>query len=156
MTRLPQVDANRLIRALKRTGFVEDGQRGSHLSFWHPVKEISTTVPIHGDTLHEASESLSLQLTEVLNVVGAPPSFGAAQSLPMGQTLAGMAHADLNGDGRIVKGELSLSALSVGRFLPAPARITRVKTGKSNLRPKENQLPACSTRSIYIRPANHQ
>jgi hypothetical protein len=39
---------------------------------------------------------------------------------------------DLNGDGRIVKGELALAALSVGRFLPAPARTTRVKTGKSN------------------------
>lgn len=48
MTRLPQVDAVRLIRALKRAGFIEDEQRGSHLSLWHPVKEISTTVPIHG------------------------------------------------------------------------------------------------------------
>ncbi|MCI0392561.1 MAG: lytic transglycosylase domain-containing protein [Acidobacteria bacterium] len=63
---------------------------------------------------------------------------------------------DLNGDGRIVKGELSLSALSVGRFLPALARTTRVKTDKSNLPAKEDQPPARSTRSIYIRPANHQ
>jgi len=63
---------------------------------------------------------------------------------------------DLNGDGRIVKGELSLTALSVGRFLPAPARTTRVKSGKSNLPAKEGQLPSRSTRSIYIRPAKHQ
>jgi hypothetical protein len=63
---------------------------------------------------------------------------------------------DLNGDGRIVKGELSLAALSVGRFLPAPARTTRVKSGKSNLPAKEGQLPSRSTRSIYIRPAKHQ
>jgi hypothetical protein len=63
---------------------------------------------------------------------------------------------DLNGDGRIVKGELSLAALSVGRFLPAPARTTRVKTGNGNLPAKEDQLPSRSTRSIYIRPANHQ
>jgi hypothetical protein len=63
---------------------------------------------------------------------------------------------DLNGDGRIVKGELSLAALSVGRFLPAPARTTRVKTGKGNLPAKDAQPPARSTRSIYIRPANHQ
>jgi hypothetical protein len=63
---------------------------------------------------------------------------------------------DLNGDGRIVKGELSLTALSVGRFLPAPARTTRVKSSKSNLPAKEGQLPSRSARSIYIRPAKHQ
>jgi len=63
---------------------------------------------------------------------------------------------DLNGDGRIVKGELSLVALSVGRFLPAPARTTRVNTGNGDLPAKEDRPPARSTRSIYIRPANHQ
>jgi hypothetical protein len=63
---------------------------------------------------------------------------------------------DLNGDGRIVKGELSLAALSVGRFVPAPARTTHVKTGKDNLPTKESQAPARGTRSIYIRRANHQ
>jgi hypothetical protein len=63
---------------------------------------------------------------------------------------------DLNGDGRIVKGELSLAALSVGRFFPAPARTTRVKMGNGNLPVKKDQAPARSTRSIYIRPANRQ
>jgi len=63
---------------------------------------------------------------------------------------------DLDGDGRILKGELSLAALSVGRFLPAPARTTRVKMVNSNISVKEDQQPARSTRSIYIRPANGQ
>ncbi|MCI0664125.1 MAG: transglycosylase SLT domain-containing protein, partial [Acidobacteria bacterium] len=63
---------------------------------------------------------------------------------------------DLNGDGRIVKGELSLAALSIGRFLPAPAQTTRVKMGDGNLPVKKGQPPARSTRSIYVRPANHQ
>jgi Transglycosylase SLT domain len=63
---------------------------------------------------------------------------------------------DLNGDGRIVKGELGLTALSVGRFLPAPARTARVKIGKSNLPVKKVQPPARSTRSIFIRPTKHQ
>jgi hypothetical protein len=63
---------------------------------------------------------------------------------------------DLNGDGRIVKGELGLAALSVGRFLPAPARTTRVKTGKSNLPVKKDQPHARRTRSIFIRAANRQ
>ena len=63
---------------------------------------------------------------------------------------------DLNGDGRIVKGELGLAALSIGRFLPAQARTTRDKTGKSDLPVKKDQPPARSTRSIFIRPSNHQ
>lgn len=63
---------------------------------------------------------------------------------------------DLNGDGRIVKGELSLAALSVGRFMPAPARTTRIKISKGNLSVKEDRPPVRSTRSIYIRPAKHQ
>lgn len=48
MTRLPQVDAVRLIRALKRAGFVEHEQRGSHLTLKHPAKGHRTTVPVHG------------------------------------------------------------------------------------------------------------
>jgi hypothetical protein len=63
---------------------------------------------------------------------------------------------DLNGDGRIVKGELGLAALSVGRFLPAPERTKRVKMSKGDLPAKEDQSPARSTRSIFIRLANYQ
>lgn len=48
MTRLPQVDAARLIRALKRGGFVEHEHRGSHLALKHPVTGSRTTVPVHG------------------------------------------------------------------------------------------------------------
>ena len=63
---------------------------------------------------------------------------------------------DLNGDGRIVKGELGLAALSVGRFLPALTQTMSVKIGKDNPPLKKNQQPTRSTRSIYIRPANSQ
>ena len=48
MTRLPQLDAAKLIRALKRAGFVEHEQRGSHLTLKNPVTEFRTTVPVHG------------------------------------------------------------------------------------------------------------
>lgn len=48
MTRLPTLDATRLIRALKRAGFVEADQRGSHLTLWHPKTGRQTTVPVHG------------------------------------------------------------------------------------------------------------
>ena len=42
------MDAVRLIRALKRAGFAEDEQRGSHLALKHPVSGRRTTVPVHG------------------------------------------------------------------------------------------------------------
>jgi hypothetical protein len=63
---------------------------------------------------------------------------------------------DLNRDGRIVKGELSLAALSVGRFLPAPARATRAEMSKGDPPAKEGQAPARGARSIFIRPAKHR
>ena len=47
MSRLPNVNARKAIQALKRAGFVEDGQRGSHLYFWHEEKRLLTSVPIH-------------------------------------------------------------------------------------------------------------
>ena len=42
------MDAARLIRALKRAGFVVHEQRGSHLTLKHPFNGNRTTVPIHG------------------------------------------------------------------------------------------------------------
>ena len=51
MSRLPNLRPNKIIKALKRAGFVEDKQTGSHLTFWHPTKNLRTGVPIHpGDT----------------------------------------------------------------------------------------------------------
>lgn len=47
MTRLPTVNARKVIAALKRAGFEEAKQRGSHLYFWHPVRKLETSVPIH-------------------------------------------------------------------------------------------------------------
>jgi predicted RNA binding protein YcfA (HicA-like mRNA interferase family) len=36
-----------VVRALKRAGFVEDRQRGSHLVLIHPEKKVRTVVPVH-------------------------------------------------------------------------------------------------------------
>jgi len=47
MPRLPQLTARELIRFLKSQGFVEDRQRGSHLTLWHESRKISITVPVH-------------------------------------------------------------------------------------------------------------
>jgi len=47
MSRLPQVTARELVRFLKFQGFVEDRQSGSHLTLWHPERNVSVTVPVH-------------------------------------------------------------------------------------------------------------
>ncbi len=48
MSRLPTINARKVVATLKEAGFVEDGQRGSHLYLWHEEKKLLTTVPIHG------------------------------------------------------------------------------------------------------------
>jgi len=45
--RLPMVTARKLIAALKRAGFEERRQRGSHLYLWQPIRKLETCVPIH-------------------------------------------------------------------------------------------------------------
>ncbi|MBI5769784.1 MAG: type II toxin-antitoxin system HicA family toxin [Verrucomicrobia bacterium] len=47
MTRLPTLNARQVVQALKRAGFVEQHQRGSHLYFSHLTNGRVTTVPIH-------------------------------------------------------------------------------------------------------------
>ena len=47
MARMPQVTAGELVRFLKKQGFVEDRQVGSHLTLWHEARNLSVTIPIH-------------------------------------------------------------------------------------------------------------
>ena len=47
MPKLPAVTARRVIRALKRAGFIEDRQRGSHLVMFHPESHARTVIPVH-------------------------------------------------------------------------------------------------------------
>lgn len=47
MTRMPQVTSSDLVRFLKKQGFVEDRQSGSHLTLWHEDRKVAVTVPIH-------------------------------------------------------------------------------------------------------------
>lgn len=54
MAKLPSLTARRVVRALKRAGFVEDRQKGSHLILIHPEKKVRTVVPVHsGRTIKE-------------------------------------------------------------------------------------------------------
>lgn len=49
MARLPSLDARDVVRALKRAGFTEDRQKGSHLVLIHPVTLARTVVPVHSN-----------------------------------------------------------------------------------------------------------
>jgi predicted RNA binding protein YcfA (HicA-like mRNA interferase family) len=50
MPRLPQLTARELIRFLKAQGFAEDRQAGSHLTLWHPGRQVAVTIPVHTGT----------------------------------------------------------------------------------------------------------
>ncbi len=55
MPRLPSLTARQVVRALKRAGFVEDRQRGSHLLLIQPKTNSRTVVPVHrGKTIKGA------------------------------------------------------------------------------------------------------
>lgn len=47
MSKLPSLTARKIIRALKRAGFVEDRQKGSHLVLIHSGTKARTVVPVH-------------------------------------------------------------------------------------------------------------
>jgi predicted RNA binding protein YcfA (HicA-like mRNA interferase family) len=54
MARLPSLTARQVVRALKRIGFIEDRQKGSHLVLIHPETKARTVVPVHpGRTIKE-------------------------------------------------------------------------------------------------------
>ena len=47
MPKLPSLTAKKIIRALKKAGFIEDRQKGSHLILIHPKTKTRTVIPIH-------------------------------------------------------------------------------------------------------------
>ena len=51
MSRLPVLTPRELVAALKRAGFVEHRQRGSHLFLRHSATDLPMMVPIHARDL---------------------------------------------------------------------------------------------------------
>lgn len=47
MQKLSAITGAQLAQALKRAGFIEDRQKGSHLILIHPVSKIRIVIPIH-------------------------------------------------------------------------------------------------------------
>jgi predicted RNA binding protein YcfA (HicA-like mRNA interferase family) len=61
MTRLPTLSAHKLIQALNRAGFVLERQRGSHVILKHPLKRLTTCVPVHGNDVRRSLLRLILK-----------------------------------------------------------------------------------------------
>lgn len=51
MGRLPVLKSREIVKILKKAGFIEKRQVGSHLQMWHPVKDLRATVPMHNRDL---------------------------------------------------------------------------------------------------------
>lgn len=51
MTRLPSLRPRQILKILKKKGFVELKQIGSHLHLYHPVNKLRTAVPMHNKDL---------------------------------------------------------------------------------------------------------
>jgi len=51
MSRLPSLKSIEVVRALKKAGFVENRQTGSHLVLDKPNRPLIVTVPMHGREL---------------------------------------------------------------------------------------------------------
>ena len=47
MKNLPALNSRKVIRALKKAGFIEDRQKGSHLILLQPLTKKRAVVPIH-------------------------------------------------------------------------------------------------------------
>ena len=55
MPRIPSLTARKIVQALKRIGFIEDRQKGSHLVLINPQTKARTVIPIHaGKTIKKS------------------------------------------------------------------------------------------------------
>lgn len=74
-SKIPVITARKLVRALKRAGFLEDRQKGSHLTLINPETNKTITIPVHTGTdigkglLKEIIEDSGLSLDEFINLL---------------------------------------------------------------------------------------
>lgn len=60
MPKIPVVTAHKLIKVLKKKGFVLDHTSGSHFIFYHPETKLRASVPIHKG--HDIGRGLTLAI----------------------------------------------------------------------------------------------
>ncbi|MHB8996260.1 MAG: type II toxin-antitoxin system HicA family toxin [Armatimonadota bacterium] len=71
MPKLPRVSANELVRALRRAGFEDYAQKGSHLHLRRSLDNRQVTVPMHGGNLpvgliHDVVKQAGLSVDEFI------------------------------------------------------------------------------------------
>ncbi len=64
MSKLPQLKANKVVKALTKLGFEKTRHTGSHLRMVHPDGR-ATTIPIHSATLPKGTLKSILRQTKV-------------------------------------------------------------------------------------------
>jgi predicted RNA binding protein YcfA (HicA-like mRNA interferase family) len=64
LSRLPRATAREVVAALRRAGFEEVRQRGSHLHLYHPDRDTLVTVSMHSATVKPKT------LTSILRQAG--------------------------------------------------------------------------------------
>lgn len=74
MSRLPSLQPRELVAALKRAGYLEHHQTGSHLYLFHPSKKRMTSVPMHPrdlkrGTVHAILKQAGLTEAEIRNLL---------------------------------------------------------------------------------------
>ena len=65
MPKLPVMRPQELVRALKKLGFLEKRQKGSHLIMVHEVKNKQITIPIHNKPLKKGTLAAILRQGEI-------------------------------------------------------------------------------------------
>ena len=73
MTRLPEISWRDVVKALEKSGFVFDRQKGSHMVYYHPNTQATATVPRHGSikkgTLHQILKQAGLSREQFLELI---------------------------------------------------------------------------------------
>ncbi len=73
MSRLPALTWQQVVRALERSGFKFDRQRGSHMVYYHPETNHTVVVPKHREikagTLREILREANLSREDFRNLI---------------------------------------------------------------------------------------
>ncbi len=74
MTRLPDISWKDAVKAIEKSGFVFDRQKGSHLVYYHPDTQATAIIPRHSSikkgTLMHILKQAGLTRDEFLNLIG--------------------------------------------------------------------------------------
>lgn len=57
------MSAKEMVKFLKKNGFEENGQRGSHLKMYNPITKKTTIIPMHKGDLPKGTEKAILKET---------------------------------------------------------------------------------------------